>query len=94
MKGEGKSGLMMTKNIGVLIGAMLIGGAVWAVSGHHAVRLVAADKTPVARLAPRESKRPTVEPVGRRGGGTTNAEHEPIVPSHDAKNTAPTGQAD
>lgn len=83
---------MMIKRIGVLVSVMLIGGAVWAVSGSHTTSLVAADKTQAVRFAPRESKRLSVEPIGQRNV-TTNAEREPILPSHAVRNPAPTGQA-
>ncbi|NLR08943.1 MULTISPECIES: hypothetical protein [Lactobacillaceae] len=88
---------MRAKNIGALIGVVLISGAVLVVSGHNpnSSSVAAARVTARAtRLAPPENKRHSVEPVGQLERTPTKAEREPIVPSRDAGTTAPTGTTD
>lgn len=89
---------MRAKNIGALIGVVLISGAVLVVSGGHSGnRLGTANArmtAQVTRIAPPENKHHAVAPVGQRGGLTTNAEREPIVSSRNVGITAPTGETD
>ncbi|TGD18250.1 hypothetical protein [Levilactobacillus suantsaiihabitans] len=91
--------MMTVKNLGALIGVVLISGTVLAVSGGRVTDRVSAAAAPriervtsqTTRPAPLESKRQSVEPVGQRSRITTNAEREPIVPERHAGTTAPTG---
>lgn len=91
---------MTVKNISALIGVVLVGGVVIAVSGGHVGNRVNAAAAPritrvtarEAQPAPLENKRYSVEPVGLRNRTMTNVAREPIVPSRDAGTTAPTGE--
>ncbi|AYM03924.1 hypothetical protein [Levilactobacillus yiduensis] len=91
---------MTVKNISALVGVVLIGGVVIAVSGGHPEDRVSAAAAPrmtrvtarEAQPAPLENQRYSVEPIGQHSRTTTNAEREPIVPSRDAGTTAPTGE--
>ncbi|MFC6290384.1 hypothetical protein [Levilactobacillus angrenensis] len=91
---------MTLKNIGILLGIVVVSGAGFALSGHQpAGRVETAAASRVVRVtkqevqpAPLASKHQSVAPVGQLSRTITNAEREPIVPSRNAGTTAPTGE--
>jgi len=89
---------MQLKNLGFVVGVVLVAGAGLMVATNCTESRAAAATVPQAvqladRPAPAEAKSSVLAPTGRVSEARTNAQRQPVQPGDRGGTSAPTGEA-